>query len=64
VEDLFKVDVLSVNTIFGHRSSKKTGRKRLSSSVAKTKKALVKLKAGQSIALFDMYTNTGSQAAE
>jgi large subunit ribosomal protein L23 len=62
VEELFSVNVLSVNTIFGHRSSKKTGRKRLSSSVAKTKKALIKLKAGQTIALFDLYTNSEAPA--
>lgn len=57
VEEMFNVKVESVNTIFGHRSSKKTGRKRLNSSVAKVKKALVKLKAGDTIALFDIYNN-------
>jgi large subunit ribosomal protein L23 len=58
IEKMFNVKVESVNTVFGHRSSKKTGRKRLSSSVAKTKKAIVKLKKGDTIALFDIYTNT------
>ena len=63
VEELFGVKVESVNTIFGHRSSKKTGRKRLSSSVAKTKKALVKLKKGDTISLFDVY-NSGTETKE
>lgn len=54
IKDLFKVDVVSVNTVLGHRSDKKTGRKRLQVTQEKTKKALVKVKAGQKIELFDL----------
>jgi large subunit ribosomal protein L23 len=54
IKDLFKVDVVSVNTVLGHRSNKKTGRKRLRVTTDRTKKALVKIKAGQKIELFDL----------
>jgi large subunit ribosomal protein L23 len=54
VHELFKVDVISVNTVMGHRSHKKTGRKRLRVTTDRTKKALVKIKAGQKIELFDL----------
>ena len=58
IKDLFKVDVVSVNTVLGHRASKKTGRKRLQVTEEKTKKALVKVKAGQKIELFDLEPQT------
>ena len=54
VEDLFKVNVVSVNTVLGHHDSKKTGRKRIRVQQGRTKKALIKLKAGQKIDLFDL----------
>lgn len=54
INDLFKVEVESVNTVLGHRAGKKTGRKRLQVTEEKTKKALVKVKAGQKIELFDL----------
>lgn len=54
VQNLYGVKVVSVNTVFGHNSEVRTGRKRLKTSRSKTKKALVKLEAGQSIALFDI----------
>ena len=54
IKDLFKVDVVSVNTVLGHRSGQKTGRKRLQVTREKTKKALVKVKTGQKIELFDL----------
>ena len=56
VKDLFNVDTISVNTVMGHRSAKRTGRKRLAVTTERTKKALVKLREGQSIELFDLET--------
>ena len=54
IEDLFKVKVLSVNTVLGHNNSRKTGRKRIRVEQTRSKKALVKLAEGQTIALFDL----------
>ena len=54
VKELFGVDVVSVNTVMGHRTAKRTGRKRLRVTNERTKKALVKVKAGQSIELFEL----------
>lgn len=54
IEELFKVKVISVNTVMGHRGNKKTGRKRLSVVTERTKKALIKLKEGDRIELFDL----------
>lgn len=60
VEDIFQVHVLSVNTVMRHAGKKSTGRRRLKVVTAKTKKVMVKLKAGEKIALFDI---TGGQKA-
>ncbi|HYD35267.1 MAG TPA: 50S ribosomal protein L23 [Vitreimonas sp.] len=57
VEKLYGVAVESVNTVVGHNSPVRTGRKRLKSVQTKVKKAMVKLKAGQTIALFDLSGN-------
>ena len=54
IKDLFDVEVVSVNTVLGHRASQKTGRKRLMVTRERTKKAMVKVKAGQKIELFDL----------
>lgn len=54
VEQLYGVNVESVNTVRGHRSTRATGRRRVKMSVAQQKKALVKLQAGQKIAVFDI----------
>ena len=54
IEDLFKVKVLSVNTVLGHTHSKKTGRKRLRVTQPRIKKAMVQLQAGQKIDIFDL----------
>jgi len=54
VEKLFKVDVIRVRTIVKYRELKRTGKKRSVSKLGKKKKALVTLKEGQSIDLFDM----------
>ncbi|HCC84338.1 MAG TPA: 50S ribosomal protein L23 [Candidatus Pacebacteria bacterium] len=58
VEDIFQVHVSTVNTVMHHSGKKSTGRKRLKVVTAKTKKVMVKLKAGEKIALFDV---TGGQ---
>jgi large subunit ribosomal protein L23 len=60
VEDIFQVHVMSVNTVMRHAGKKSTGRRRLKVVTAKTKKVMVKLKAGEKIALFDI---TGGQKA-
>ena len=54
IETLFKVKVVSVNTVLGHNKTRKTGRKRLRTQQVRTKKALVKLAEGQKIDLFDL----------
>ena len=54
IEELYKVNVTSVNTIVGHNSLKATGKRRLKRTQAKIKKAVVTLKAGQKIDLFDI----------
>lgn len=59
VQATFNVEVEDVNTIFGHRSTRATGRKRVQRSIAKTKKAVVTLKKGHKIELFDIQ---GAQA--
>jgi large subunit ribosomal protein L23 len=59
MEDIFKVHVLAVNTVMSHKGMKSTGKRRLKVVTAKTKKVMVKLKAGEKIALFD---TTGGEA--
>ena len=54
IKDLFGVEAQSVNTVMGHRSSQRTGRKRLQRTTERTKKALVTVKPGQKIELFEL----------
>jgi large subunit ribosomal protein L23 len=54
VEEAFGVTVIRVNTIMRPVKNKRTGRKRLPTRKAKTKKAVVTLKEGDTIALFDL----------
>lgn len=54
VEKLFNVQVQKIRTIVNQKEVRRTGKKRLSTSVAKTKKALVTLKEGHTIDLFDV----------
>jgi len=54
VHQLYNVDVTSVNTIMGHKSLKPTGSKRLKRPQSKVKKAVVTLKKGQTIDVFDI----------
>ena len=57
IKELFGVDVISINTSTSYRVKKRTGRKRTPVMLAPVKKALVKIKAGQTIEAFD----TGGQ---
>lgn len=54
IEKLFSVQVEDIRTMIHYRVKKRTGRKRMPVMVAPTKKALVRLKAGQTINLFDL----------
>lgn len=53
IEKRFKVNVLNVSTITTKGRSKRTGTRRTEVSIRPIKKAIVKLKAGQKIALFE-----------
>lgn len=57
VEELYGVTVLRINTTTRNASSKKTGKRRLSKTVSQTKKAMITLKAGENIELFDIYNS-------
>lgn len=54
VEKIFEVKVLAVNTVMRSKKIKKTGRRRLQVTMPKTKKAMVTVKKGQTIKLFDI----------
>ncbi len=54
IQAVFNVTVVAVRTITQPKGTKKTGKKRQTVSVAATKKALVKIKDGQTIASFDL----------
>ncbi len=54
VEKLFGVKVTGISTVMRNRSAKKTGRRRVTTMIARKKKAVVTLAKGQSIALFDI----------
>lgn len=53
VEKLFVVAVDSIRTIVNQKEIKRTGKRRKSVTTGKTKKALVTLKEGHAIDLFD-----------
>lgn len=54
IEHTFSVNVVAVRTITRQAGQKRTGRKRQVVAVSSTKKALVKIKEGQTIAAFDI----------
>ncbi|HCR80922.1 MAG: 50S ribosomal protein L23 [Candidatus Pacebacteria bacterium GW2011_GWB1_47_8] len=54
IEETYGVTVLAVNNVMRPKTLKRTGQKRLTSLTPKTKKALIKLKNGETIALFDV----------
>lgn len=53
IAEMYGVTVQSVRTIMRQSKSTRTGRKRLQALQPRTKKALVALKEGESISLFD-----------
>lgn len=53
VEELFKVNVLSVKTVIHKGKTRKTGRRRTAVQLSDRKKAIVWLKKDQKIDLFD-----------
>jgi len=54
IEKIYSVQVARVNTLRSNNAAKKTGKKRMSIKVAPVKKAMIKLKKGQTIDLFDL----------
>jgi large subunit ribosomal protein L23 len=54
VSKLFEVEVQTIRTITNQKGKKRTGKKRQSVTTGKVKKALVTLKDGHSIDLFDI----------
>ncbi|MFZ5438117.1 MAG: 50S ribosomal protein L23 [Patescibacteria group bacterium] len=54
IEEMYQVKVEVVNTVMRPKKAKRTGQKRLKTFAAKTKKALVRLKKGDSISVFDI----------
>ena len=57
IEELYGVTVVRVNTTTRNASVKKTGKRRLYKKIGRVKKAMVELKKGDSIDLFDIYNN-------
>lgn len=53
IEQLYGVEVLSVRTIVNQARAQRTGRRRMKTMGAKVKKALVTLKSGNKIELFE-----------
>lgn len=54
IEELFDVTVIRVRTIVSQAKRQKTGKRRLTKTVGRTKKALVTLKKGQTLEVFDI----------
>ncbi len=54
VEQLYNVEVEQVNTVMSQPKKRRTGKKRLAAMTTKEKKALVKIKKGQTIEIFDI----------
>ncbi|PIY80562.1 MAG: 50S ribosomal protein L23 [Candidatus Pacebacteria bacterium CG_4_10_14_0_8_um_filter_42_14] len=54
IAKLFSVTVVDVRTLCYQSRTKRAGRRRLPSSTAKTKRAFVTLKSGETIDLFDL----------
>jgi large subunit ribosomal protein L23 len=57
IEEFFSVKVIAVNTIRSNRSIKRTGKKRMRVVVPQAKKAIVQLKKGDKIEMFDFNPN-------
>src|SRR5690606_42125445 len=56
IEAPYGVTVESVNTTVRNAQTAKTGRRRLEKSIGRSKNASIKIKDGESIELFDVYS--------
>lgn len=54
IEEMYQVNIVNINTVMRPKRVKRTGQKRMKTTSAKTKKALVKLQEGQAIDVFDI----------
>jgi large subunit ribosomal protein L23 len=54
IEKIYGVTVIAVNNVMRAKSTRRTGKKRQTTSTPKTKKSLIRLKAGETIDLFDV----------
>ena len=59
IQEFFGVEVKDVNTIRRNKTIKKTGKKRMKVIVPQVKKAIVQLKEGHKIEMFDFNPNEG-----
>ena len=59
IEEFFGVEVKDVNTIRRNKTTKRTGKKRMTVVVPQVKKAIVQLKEGHKIEMFDFNPNEG-----
>lgn len=57
IESTFKVDVVGMNILRRHIPAKSTGSKRITGRSGQSKYALLRLKKGQTIDLFDLKEN-------
>ena len=57
IEEFFSVKVTAVNTVRSNKSIKRTGKKRMRVVVPQIKKAIVELKKGDKIEMFDFNPN-------
>lgn len=64
IEAMYGVHVIDVNTVRGHRVLKNTGRKRMRTVVAPTKKAIVRLEKGQKIDIYEFATEEQPAASK
>jgi large subunit ribosomal protein L23 len=53
IKAMFNVDVIAITTVTNSPVAKRTGKRRLPGSTTTTKKAVVQLKSGQTIKLFE-----------
>lgn len=57
IKEMYQVDIIKIRTIKAYTGKKKTGKKRLLTKDGLIKKAMITLKSGQSIDLFDLGGN-------
>lgn len=54
IEQVFPVHVVGIRTIMSQEKTRRTGKKRMTTKSAKTKRAVVTLKDNETISLFDI----------